>query len=238
MREALTDWKLLIFRGQNLHRDRHVELAARFGEPFVHPLLQRVEGTPMMILDARADRQEVARWWHTDMTFLETPPLLNILRAVTIPKVGGDTVFANMERAYEELDSPFQQTLCGLHALHGVSNTYVTEKLPASAAKTAVAQLRARHPVIRTHPDTSRQCIFVNELYTQSVEGLTDGESHALLQRLFQLPKRPEYQCRVRWREGTVVIWDHRNTQHYAVPDFFPERRTLERVTVAGSKPY
>ena len=159
-----------------------------------------------------------------------------------MPKLGGDTLFADMEAAYEGLSPTFRKMIDGLRAVHDFQNFRVLFK------KSAEDQAKLRrmeelfpnpsHPVVRTHPITGRKCIFVNPQFTLGIEGLEPDESRAILEVLFAQVHLPEYQFRVRWKPGTVVFWDNRSTQHYAANDYYPNRRRMERTAVVGDKPF
>jgi taurine dioxygenase len=159
-----------------------------------------------------------------------------------MPKVGGDTLWANMETVYEELSDTFRKMIADLRAVHDFQNFRVlfkkTEEDQARLRKMEELFPNPSHPVVRTHPVTGRKCIYVNPQFTVRIEGLEPAESRAILDVLFAPVHVPEYQFRVRWTPGTVVFWDNRSTQHYAANDYYPERRRMERTAVVGDVPY
>jgi len=180
--------------------------------------------------------------WHSYVTWREKPSLGSILRAITIPEMGGDTLFANMERAYEDLDNEMKEKLDGLTAIHDASPFF--EGMKANGASDD--EIRAKkeqfpeseHPVIRTHPDTGRKSIYVNTAFTQHIVGMDKQESDDLLKFLYGRAAIPEYQYRFQWEPNSIAFWDNRACQHYAVSDYWPQERSVERVTIIGDKPF
>ena len=182
--------------------------------------------------------------WHTDVTFSKTPPLAGILAAKRIPSVGGDTLWSDSTAAYEALSEPLRRFLDGLTARHSVAKSFPPERWQSDPAfkeryERAVAKHPpVDHPVIRTHPVSRRKGLFVNEGFTTHINGIKPRESEALLKFLFAHAGQPEFILRWRWTAGDVAFWDNRNTQHYAVADYLPERRTMHRATVNGDEPF
>jgi alpha-ketoglutarate-dependent taurine dioxygenase len=213
---------VLFFPGQFLDADVHVALGRRFGTPEIHPYIPKRddEHPEIVVIDTVGRGADV---WHTDVTFSPTPPMASILQMMINPPCGGDTVFTNQYLAYETLSAPMRDLLDGLTAV----NTATVFGHP---------EQQATHPVVRTHPETGRKSLFVNRTFTSHIVELRRGESDALLQHLYAWSEQVAHQCRYRWEEGTVGIWDNRCTQHYAVPDY-DERRRIERVTVIGDVP-
>lgn len=245
LREALTRFEVLVFRGQSdLTLDGQMAFARRFGPLSVHPFSPNREDRPeVIVLDYDAEnppnRTDV---WHSDETFRDCPPLATILRARVVPAVGGDTLFASMTAAYRGLSERMQAHIHGLLARHDFKPF---RSLFDSRDRARRDRLRAiedafpnpRHPVVRVHPETGRRILNVNPQFTVAIEGLKEAESQALLDHLFARASIPEYQLRVRWAVDTVVMWDNRAVQHYAAHDYYPQRRTMERVTIAGDAP-
>jgi taurine dioxygenase len=161
--------------------------------------------------------------WHTDVTFSPTPPLASVLLMARLPRVGGDTIWTNQYLAYESLSPPLRELLSGLSAVH-------------HAAPMGRPDIAARHPVVRIHPETGRRSLYVNRGFTSHIVEVSRAESDTLLEHLFRWSEQPRFQCRYRWTEGTVALWDNRCTQHYGVADY-TERRVLHRVTVLGDHP-
>ena len=234
--------KVIFFREQNIETERHLEFARQFGELEEHPVGPK-EGFPeVMVLhaDAKQPAQGTA-YWHSDVTWRPEPSLGSILLARKVPEVGGDTLFANMEAAYEGLDKKTQQLIEGrsaVHAFEPLRRTLINSG--ASAARLAEYDREyppVMHPIVRTHPVTGRRSLYVNVLFTMGIEGMPDEQAKPLLRKLFATAAKPEYQCRFRWRNNSIAFWDNRAVQHYAAADYFPEERTMERVTIKGDRP-
>ncbi|HEY1989548.1 MAG TPA: TauD/TfdA family dioxygenase [Acidimicrobiales bacterium] len=240
LRHGLLAHKVLFFRSQPMTEDEQVRLAGCFGEIDLPLFRTASSGRPeVLVLDQVAPRGEGADSWHADNTYMETPPMASILQAVRLPDVGGDTCFASMEAAYDALSSPMQQFLDGLTAVHSL------EIMAERTRHVANASLRDEvakwppvvHPVVRIHPETGRRMLNVNANWTSHILELSRAEGDALLRFLYQHLQAPEFQVRFHWEEGSVAIWDNRAVQHYAVPDY-NERRVMQRVTIAGDRPF
>lgn len=235
LRRALLDHLVLFFRDQELDDDDHVRFAERFGTvmpPIIDPA---TTGRGVMVLDQVAPVGRGTDRWHCDSTFAETPPLGAILRAVQVPPLGGDTLFASMYAAYETLSPPLQTLLDGLTAVH--STAIVNELMRGlDVVHHGGADQSTVHPVVRVHPETGRKLLFVNGNFTTRIVELTLDESNALLGLLFEHVKSPTIQCRFTWTPGAVAFWDNRAVQHFAAPDY-DERRVMHRVLLAGDRP-
>jgi taurine dioxygenase len=245
---ALHDHLVLFFRGQDMTDEQHRDFAAQFGElePFVLAPSANDAVPEMHKLtfangaEARGSRTDS---WHTDGPFMERPPLGTVLRAVELPEYGGDTCWVNMYDVFESLSPAMQDFLEGLTAEHDFMKvTYTTfDHLPDPEAE--LRKLRDRypameHPVVRTHPVTKRKALFVNEQFTLAIKGMREDESRVLLDFLYAQARIPEYQFRFHWEVNSMVFWDNRPLQHYAANDYYPQRRTMHRVTIKGDKPF
>ncbi len=244
IRAALLKHQVIFFEGQDFTPTQQRDFAARFGDLHVHPLYDRDEGHPeIMIIDNHVDNPTDNNFWHTDVTFIDTPPMGSILAARQLPPVGGDTMWASMTTAYNALSKPMQKFLQGLEAVHDFAYAFTVEGIAASQAgrekyeKAVAANPPVTHPVIRSHPETGEPGIFVNSVFTRRIKGLRREESKALMAFLNNHIQQPEFVVRWRWRPGDVAFWDNRNTQHRAVDDFLPHRRIMTRATVLGDKP-
>ena len=240
---ALIEHKVIVVRDQDLTTEQHVAMSRLFGELEVHPMRPQGEFPEILVLDNHKDNPVLSTdVWHSDTTFRQNPTKYTILRCQIMPKIGGDTLFADMEAAYDGLSSTFRKMLDGLSAVHDFQNFRVlfkkTEEDQAKLRKMEELFPNPLHPVFRTHPVTQRKCIYVNPQFTVRIEGLDADESRAILEVLFAQVHVPEYQFRVRWTPGTVVFWDNRSTQHYAANDYYPERRRMERTAVVGDVPF
>lgn len=245
VRQALLDHKVIFFEDQHITPVQHRDFAARFGPLHTHPLYPGVPEAPeLFILDNHAGNPTDNDAWHTDVTFIETPPMASILYAKSLPPLGGDTLWSNMQLAYEQLSAPMRDLLVGLDAVHDFARGFPTRGIVANAAGAAKhAEEVARHPpvlhpVVRTHPETGADALFVNYGFTERIKGLRRKESDAILAMLFAHIQQPEFLVRWRWSENAIAFWDNRITQHYAVNDYLPHRRIMNRATVLGDRPY
>lgn len=238
IRAALLEFGVIFFRDQHLTAEQHIAFARHFGELEVHPATPKDQPNPEILRISHGPEskgQENA--WHSDVTWREKPSLGSILRAVEVPEVGGDTLFANMHVAYERL-SPQMKRLCeGLTAVHDIARVFA-RRLGKRPEELHDQYPPMRHPVIRTHPESGKPVIYVNTGFTTHIEGLSEKESRWLLDHLFATAADPEIQCRFRWRPGSIAFWDNRLCQHFAASDYVPARRVMERVTIAGDRPF
>ena len=239
---ALIEHKVLILRDQNLTTEQHVQFSRKFGELEVHPMRPQGQFPEILVLDNHKDNPVLSTdVWHSDTTFRKNPTKYTILRCQIMPEFGGDTLWANMEAAYDGLSNTFRTIITGLRAVHDFQNFRVLFKNTEEDRK-KLHQMEdmfpnPSHPVVRTHPVTGRKSIYVNPQFTLRIEGLEAAESRAILDVLFAQARVPEYQLRLRWTPGTIVLWDNRSTQHYAANDYYPARRRMERTAIAGDVP-
>ncbi|HEX3918345.1 MAG TPA: TauD/TfdA family dioxygenase [Caulobacteraceae bacterium] len=239
---ALLDWKVLFFRDQPITTEQHLAFARRFGELEVHPFIPgNTEHPEIVHLTHDRDRPGRENTWHSDVTWRERPSLGSILRAVEIPPVGGDTLFADMYAAYEGLSDEVKARIDGRSAVHdavGFRNRMRAGGRSAEEVAALEAQYPAvEHPIVRTHPQTGRKALYVNAAFTQHIVGMEADESAALLKQLYAEARVPEYQCRFRWAEHSIAFWDNRCTQHYAASDYWPAVRRMQRATIIGDRP-
>jgi taurine dioxygenase len=243
--------KVLFLRDQDITRADHVAFARRFGELEDHPVAGSDPEHPGLVriykdLKSAPDHYENA--YHCDATWREAPPFGCVLRCVESPEVGGDTVWVNMARAYSDLPDHIKEQIAPLRARHSIEASFGAA-MPMEKRHALKAQYPdAEHPVVRTHPDTGEKILFVNSFTTHFVNFHTPrniryGQDYApggaqLLSYLMGRAAIPEYQVRWRWRNNSVAIWDNRCTQHYAVQDYFPAVRKMERAGIIGDKPY
>ncbi len=245
IRRALLKHEVLFFEGQTLTPAQHRDFAARFGALHVHPVYPQVDGTPeVLVLDNHADNPTDNDNWHTDVTFIETPPMASILYARELPPWGGDTLWSSMTAAYEALSVPFREFLSTLEAVHDFTRSFPADRqVSLNAGESRYEKARREHPpvvhpVVRTHPETGKRGLFVNYGFTTHIKGLKRKESAAILKLLHEHIQQPEFLVRWRWKPNSVAFWDNRNTQHYAVNDYLPHRRVMHRATVLGDRPY
>jgi taurine dioxygenase len=243
--ELLVEHQALFFRRQPISPHAQADFAARFGSLHVHPIYPVLPELPqIMVLDTHPEFLPDNDNWHTDVTFSQTPPLAGILAAKRIPSRGGDTLWSSNSAAYEALSSPMRKLLDGLTAEHSVAKSFPAQRWQNDPAfkeryERAVAKHPpVTHPVVRTHPVSGRRALFVNEGFTTHIRELQAEESKALLAYLYAHAARPEFTLRWRWQVDDIAFWDNRVTQHYALADYLPERRTMHRATVNGDKPF
>ena len=238
IRAALLRHGVIFFRDQHLTQEQQIAFARHFGELEVHPATPKAQSNREVLRIAHGpDSRGQENQWHSDVTWRECPSLGSILLAREVPEYGGDTLFANMHLAYERLSDQMKRFCEGLTAVHDISRVFA-RRLNKTPDELHDKYPPMRHPVIRTHPETGKRAIYVNTAFTSHIEGLSAQESRWLLDHLYNTAKDVEIQCRFRWREGSVAFWDNRVCQHLAVSDYFPARRVMERVTIAGDRPY
>lgn len=251
LRELLLRHKVLFLRDQDLSRADHVALAQRFGELEDHPVLGSDPDHPGLVriykdLDSPAEHYENA--FHCDATWRECPPMGSILRCVESPAVGGDTIWVDMVAAYEGLPTEIKARIAGLRARHSIEASFGAAMPIADRHRLHERFPDAEHPVVRTHPETGEKALFVNAFTTHFVnfhtpENVRFGLDYApgaaaLLSYLISQATVPEYQVRWRWTPNSVAIWDNRSTQHYAVQDYWPAVRRMERAGIVGDRPF
>jgi alpha-ketoglutarate-dependent taurine dioxygenase len=259
IRQALLDYKVIFLPGQHLSPGEHKEFAAYFGEiTNAHPVIPGIgEHREVFEIDYTQARQVVDSQkskiglsndysdrdkWHTDVTFVETPPLGSVLNAIVIPPAGGDTLWADTNAAYEGLSQPIRDLVDGLTAIHDGNHAFgklldlIGEGEWEGEKFTKLVPVE--HPVVRTHPETGRRSLFVNPGFTIRIKGLTTKESDTLLQFLYAHMATPEFVVRYRWEEGDLGFWDNRTTMHYAISDYGEAHRVIQRVTIKGDRPF
>jgi taurine dioxygenase len=239
--QALVDNELLIFRDQDITSEQLIAFGRRFGELTVHPFAPNEGKDAPFLIKFRNDETTPpfgTDVWHSDETFRAEPPMATVLVAKEVPAIGGDTMFASMTAAYEGLSDKMQQYISGLYAIHDMKPFRpLFGTSPEERRKLQDFELKyppVLHPVVRIHPVSGRKALFVNPQFTLAIDGMDETESRALLNTLFQQALVPEYQFRLHWEPHTVAMWDNRSTQHYAVHDYYPQRRYMERVTIKG----
>jgi alpha-ketoglutarate-dependent taurine dioxygenase len=245
IRAALVEHKVLFFRGQDLTDADQIELGRRLGEVTAgHPVArsEAVNQPEIYDIDSTDPEFSFSDVWHTDVTFMEKPPLGSILRAVRLPAYGGDTSWADSQRAYESLSEPVRRLVDGLTAVHDGEQewgAYLRRRENRGNiwdGKQVNALTPVEHPVVRVHPESGRKGLFVNPGFTSHIVGVSDAESRALLDLLYAHLTKPEHIIRHRWQLGDVGIWDNRSTAHYANRDY-SQARVMRRITLAGDRP-
>ena len=241
IRQTLCEYGVIFFRDQNLSNDQYVAFGEKFGELVASKFIPTLPENPKIAMIRKEADQErnVGGAWHTDNPYREIPPMGTILLARELPEYGGDTCFINMRAAYEALSDGLKKMLEPLRGVHSNAQVYGRMAKPEKQANPSMINLdqaaqEVTHPVVVRHPETGQKVLFVSPSYTPRFEGWTEEESQPLLQFLFRHVQRPEFQCRFRWREGSMAFWDDRQTLHYAVNDYTGSRRLMHRLMVAG----
>ncbi|WP_431682666.1 TauD/TfdA dioxygenase family protein [Kitasatospora sp. KL5] len=235
LRLALDEWKVIFFRDQHRFDARaHLALAGVWGPPEPNPFFPKGDtaGVSRLAKDATAVGQE--NIWHSDHSFMAAPAMGSVLRAVEVPPAGGDTMWADMGAAYDNLDPELRARIEGLTAVHDWEPTWGSFMTPEKIAALRAVLPPVEHPVVVRHPRTGRPTLYVNEPFTTRITGLPEAESRELLHLLGLQARIPEFQVRFRWQPDSIAIWDNIATQHYAISDYYPQRRVMERIAVAG----
>ncbi len=250
IREALIEHQVIFFRDQQLSLEDLEKFSARLGPLLRVPYVQPVDGHPNVIAVLKeADETQISIFggeWHSDFSYLETPPALTVLYAEDVPQGRGDTLWTSMYAAYEGLSDGFKQKLDGMRVMHS-GHIYGAKLHRAMRMKTSrsinisrgnpEADTERAHPAVRLHPESGRRALFVNPIYTTRFEGMEVSESRPILEALYEEATRSEYTCRFGWRNGSVAVWDNRCTMHLAINDYDGFRRLLYRTTVGGERP-
>lgn len=238
IRAALLEHKVVFFRDQTLSQEEHIAFARQFGDLEIHPATPKSQANPEVLHIAHGpDSKGKENFWHSDVTWRERPSLGSILKAVEVPAVGGDTLFANMVVAYELLPDSVREMITGRVAVHDIARVFA-DRLNKSAEELRELYPPVEHPIVRTHPETGEPVLYVNTAFTSHIKDMDEGQSARLLRSLYRTAANPEIQCRFRWKKGSLAFWDNRASQHFASSDYFPQVRRMERVTIAGDRPF
>lgn len=241
LKGALAEHGVIFFRDQRLSPEEHVAFARSFGPINVNRFFKHVAGHPE-IAEVRKEPEQtrnIGGNWHTDHSYDQIPALGSVLLAREVPPRGGDTLFACMAKAYDSLSDGLKRTLEGMKAVHssrhvfGAQAQYARDTVGRIGNAEAATQ-DAVHPVVIRHPLSGRKVLFVNPAFTTHFDGWTEPESKGLLETLYAHARRPDFQTRFQWQEGSIAFWDNRATWHYAVNDYQGERRLMHRITVEG----
>ena len=234
LREALLNHLVLVFREQTLTPALLCAFGQQFGDLHINPFVNGTDGIKEVI-EIRSEENNEKRFtglWHSDISWGETPSMGSVLYAAEVPPYGGDTLFSNMYLAYETLSPSYKKILEGLRSVHRVDQHEIST-VDSNDQPTPVI-----HPTIRTHPETGKKALFVNEYFTSKFDGLSEQESRPILDYLFAHSVRPDFTCRIQWQQGSVVFWDNRCTMHYATNDYAGQKRRMQRVTIDGDTPF
>ena len=244
IKDALNKYHVLFFREQDISSKQFISFGKNFGSLEIHPLIPTLPGHPEIIEmksleTGPAPMARNSEVWHSDMSYTKVPPYAGILKAMDIPESGGNTMFLNAALAYEALSGSMKKFLSKLKAVHSIVKTMNNDELLDSNSLKRFIMMNEKlppieHPIIRTHPETGKKLIFVNEIFTSHITGLNSNESDAILQFLYRHIHNPNFQCRFIWQQNSIAFWDNQITQHYAVADY-SSLRTMHRLTVDGT---
>ena len=235
--------QLIVIRQQSITPEQQLRFAESLGEPDIYPFLQGLDGFPMIteVLKKETETVNFGGVWHSDTTYQLCPPMATVLYAKELPPIGGDTLFSNQYAAFEQLSDGLKRTIGPLRGVNSAGKKRVSatrkERVKESGSGIKAEKMIGIHPVVRTHPDTGRQSLFINPAHTVSFDEWTEPESAGLLAFLFAHQIAPEFQCRLSWQVGDIAIWDNRCTLHYPLNDYHGYRRLLHRITLKGDPP-
>ena len=235
--KGLLEHEVLFFEEQEITPQSLEDFAGLFGTPLGHGAYDIVEGTQyVQILESTEEKPSKIEVWHSDMTFMQSPPTFTMLHSQVVPSFGGDTMWASTRAAYESLSPEMKNLFDGLEAEHDFRQGFkesLAEPGGKERLKSALENYpKVSHSVVLQHPEIDKRSLFVNALFTSRIQDLTDMESRRLLKFLFEHIVTEEFTVRLRWKKGTLAIWDNRSTQHKPVNDFFPQHRLMYRATV------
>ncbi len=241
----LLEHKVIFFRRQNITPEEQLTLASRFGPIEQHAYVKGLDDYPeiVRIIKKPDEKNQWGENWHSDVSYNVKPTKAVILKSIKIPPVGGDTMFANMELAWETLDVSIKEKIKNKKAIHSsLGAKFFIEDYKAMESNGNYDEYSNEHPIVRTHPETRKKILFVNWTYTKKIVGMDKKESDEILNEIFKHQARLDFTCRFQWTENAVAIWDNRSVQHYAIADFFPGRglgheRIMDRIAVQGDKP-
>ena len=243
--QLMLEHKVLFFREQEISSQEQIDLAKKFGPLEMHAYVKGLPEYPE-IIRIKKGANEKHQWgetWHTDVSYNPKPTKVIILRSRKIPPVGGDTMFSNMELAYETLDQNMKKRLEGKKAIHSsLGAAAFVDKYEEMHSNGNIDEYSNVHPIVRAHPETGNKILFVNSMYTKKILDISDEESDEILNKLFLHQERLDFTCRFKWTENAVAIWDNRCTLHQGLTDFFPGRglgheRIMDRIAIQGDRP-
>ena len=238
--QAFLDYQVLFFKDQKeIPPELHIEFGKMFGELHSHPAAPTMEGYPEIFeIHAHKDSKIAnGEFWHSDVSCDKEPPLGTMLQLHILPETGGDTMFSNMYAAYDELSNKYKEILDGLIAIHESEHIYKGRYSDRGVSEDKIETPTAKHPLIRTHPETGKKAIYVNRTFTTAIEGMSKEESSSILNFLFNHCEHVNYQIRYRWSLNDMAFWDNRCAMHRAIWDYWPNERKGRRVTIKGDIP-
>jgi taurine dioxygenase len=236
LRQALLDFEVLLIPPVELSPERHIELASAFGSVAKGAFFPRKDGYPdIEIITCDEQNPPELNVWHSDVSWKDVPPTGTVIQLLDLPPQGGNTVWSSCSRAFEALSDGFKTYLRGLTATHSWQGSLVQDALEASGEEAVVNAVRrfkpVTHPLVRIHPESGKEVLFINEAFTRKINGIHFREGRAILEFLREWMIQPEFIYSHKWQKHGIAVWDNRSTQHYAVADYWPARRSLQRVT-------
>ena len=243
LRAIWLDRQVIILRGQSLSSKQYIAFAQQLGIPDIYPLLEGLKDFPEItpVLKKETETVNFGGVWHSDTTYQPCPPMATMLYALELPPIGGDTLFSDQVQAYQTLSDGLKETLATLKIICRPDKARAmatrADRIAEHGRETSKDKLVGIHPVVRTHPETRKKALFVNQAHSCNFEGWSVEESDGLLNFLYAHQIKEEFQCRHVWQQGDVAIWDNRCTLHYPVNDYHGHRRLLHRITLKGDKP-
>ncbi len=244
LRDVLLEHQVIFLRDQDLSPQQYLQFAQAMGKPIEYPFVRGLEGFKEIIEVKKLEHERVnfGGIWHSDTTYLETPPMGSMLLAREVPPFGGDTMFASQYLAYEALSDTMRGVIDDLIGLNSSAKADVSktreDRIKTDGKESAPTDYVAAHPIVRTHPETGRPALYVNIAHTVGIEGMASEESAGLLAFLFRHQVKPEFTCRFSWRPGSLAFWDNRCVQHNPVNDYHGFRRVMLRITLEGDRPF
>ena len=242
IRKAFIENGLIFFRDQNLAPEEHIRFAEQWGKININRFFAKVDGYDQVaeVLKEPDQKGNIGGEWHTDHSYDQIPALGSILLAKEIPNSGGDTLFACMYKAYENLSDGMKVTLEGLNAVHSSRHVFgegsdYSQSSKGRIGNSELATQDAIHPVIIIHPESKKKALYVNRAFTLRFEGWTNEESKPLLDYLYDRAAGENNTTRFKWSPGSIAFWDNRCTWHNALNDYHGERRLMHRITIEGS---
>ena len=241
----MLEHKVLFFRDQDITCGEQINLAKKFGPLEKHVYVKSLKDYPeiIRIIKGAGEKHQWGETWHTDVSYNPKPTKVIILRSRKIPPVGGDTMFSNMEIAYQTLDEEIKKKIEGKKAIHSsLGAAAFVDKYTEMEGNGNLDEYSNEHPIVRTHPETKKKILYVNSMYTKRIIDMDKKESDEILKKIFEHQERLDFTCRFKWTENAVAIWDNRSTQHQGLTDFFPGRglgheRIMDRITIEGDHP-
>ncbi|WP_405136105.1 TauD/TfdA dioxygenase family protein [Nocardia sp. NBC_01388] len=238
IRQALHEYKVIFFRDQPMTPEQHIAFAKRFGELEIHPFIPSNTAQPELVrFEKSAEVAGFENSWHHDVTWRPQPSMGAVLHGISIPALGGDTLFSDMYAAYESLDDETKELIENLDAVHDYTQAFGRFVPEEQRAQMRVQHPAVTHPVVCTHAATGRRHLYVNRVFVSHIDGMDADESRALIDRLCRQADAPEHQCRFQWEPDSIAFWDNRAVQHYAASDYWPAIRVMERASIIGPRP-